>query len=675
VRSDYPHPLLAADMSSNDRCEERRDETCSGLFSCVSGDVGRGDGDGDVTNSENDSTDGSGDDEGNTGVTVITVRASGDQGTENIELKINDQTLATWENINTTPTDYTITTTETITIETLQLHFTNDAGWPNQDRNVTIDHIKINNTTYETEDPNTLSTGTWTSDIGCDHGNKTSERLQCDGYLQYNAATGHHINQPTNTNSENDSTDGSDTTQPPVTDTTIPSGTTDTTVPSTTPHTGGDGSGNDDAGSDGTVSGGDKASYDGNLQAILDSTVRNRNEDNSPYINTPTEDLYDRADLYGDPSDYQVPQGSYNSDRWIEAGLFRGNGAGTFRAECEASHFAYDDPIVFPGQPEASHLHMFIGNTHANAHSTFDTILNSGGSTCNGGELNRTAYWVPAMFDGTGNVVVPSKIRFYYKTEMPAGIGNVETYPDDLQLVADTENNVQTNVHLSTFRCNSMFNGAKSTPSATIPSCASPTSNGQPGAVEFMIFFDHCWNGETSTAGDWEANRDTNFVAPSRYWHSSVCPASHPQLLPALVTHIFYDVRPGEDTSKWFMASDVNATTGRLESPGGTFAHADWFGGWNPEVNQEWVDNCSNVQGAECGYGLLADPLNDSSARSLRLRNDYIAGYNSDHARIPVEDIYEQLCSIDADLDTANGAAAGAFCRPGSEGHSLHPTG
>ena len=116
------------------------------------------------------------------------------------------------------------------------------------------------------------------------------------------------------------------------------------------------------------------------------------------------------------------------------------------------------------------------------------------------------------------------------------------------------------------------------------------------------------------------------------------------------------------------MASDVDPSSGALAGPGGHSAHADWFGGWNPDINQEWVDNCSNVQNAECGYGLLADPLNEDSPRSLRLRSDYVSGYASDHSRIPVADIYQQMCSVGGSLNPANGSSAGANCRP-DQGH------
>jgi hypothetical protein len=37
------------------------------------------------------------------------------------------------------------------------------------------------------------------------------------------------------------------------------------------------------------------------------------------------------------------------------------------RTACQFSHMAFDDPIVYPGQPGKSHLHVFFGNTGTNA--------------------------------------------------------------------------------------------------------------------------------------------------------------------------------------------------------------------------------------------------------------------------------------------------------------------
>jgi hypothetical protein len=414
----------------------------------------------------------------------------------------------------------------------------------------------------------------------------------------------------------------------------------------------------------------DTASYAANLAMLKSLPDRNTNEDNSPYKNTPSDQLFDKADLYTSYTDYMTENGSYWGEYWYDLAFFRTTAAGSFRAACEVSHFGYDDPIVYPGQPGAAHLHMFIGNTDTNAYSTYDTILNSGGSTCNGGELNRTAYWVPAMFDGKGNIVAPTRIGFYYKTEGTAGIGKVPYYPEGLRMIADRHNNTQGNLDASTFRCNNMFNGAKSDPSATIPTCFSPPKNGAfVGALEMLIQFDYCWNGKTDTIDDWEANsgkngKVPNIVPPNGSWFGNNCPATHPKVLPNLVTHIFYDIKLGEDTSTWFLSSDVDRATGALTSAGrGASAHADWFGGWNKQVNKEWVDNCSNIQNAECGAGLLADPNNKPNPKALRLRHDWIAGVNNPKARIPVTEIYQYLCPGGKPIDTTGAAAPAAYCQ------------
>ena len=42
----------------------------------------------------------------------------------------------------------------------------------------------------------------------------------------------------------------------------------------------------------------------------------------------------------------------------------------TFFTDCLPSHRAPDDPIVYPKQPGASHLHDFFGNETTNAFST-----------------------------------------------------------------------------------------------------------------------------------------------------------------------------------------------------------------------------------------------------------------------------------------------------------------
>src|SRR3954449_5787704 len=90
---------------------------------------------------------------------------------------------------------------------------------------------------------------------------------------------------------------------------------------------------------------------------------------------------------------------------------------GAFRFICTAGQVLPDDPIVYPGQPGKSHLHQFYGNEAANASSTYAGLRARGTSTCNHGPFaaNRSAYWMPAMLDGAGNVVKPAFVSIYYK--------------------------------------------------------------------------------------------------------------------------------------------------------------------------------------------------------------------------------------------------------------------
>jgi hypothetical protein len=72
---------------------------------------------------------------------------------------------------------------------------------------------------------------------------------------------------------------------------------------------------------------------------------------------------------------------------------FSSDGSGNFRIVCAFSHMSYDDPIAFPGQPGAAHLHTFFGNIGTNYASTHATLTDPAArSTCPGGGANKSAY-------------------------------------------------------------------------------------------------------------------------------------------------------------------------------------------------------------------------------------------------------------------------------------------
>lgn len=78
---------------------------------------------------------------------------------------------------------------------------------------------------------------------------------------------------------------------------------------------------------------------------------------------------------------------------------------GALAVECAPPHRSLDDPIVFPGESAAAHLHEFFGNVATDADSTYDS-LQLGETSCDQ-PLDRVAYWVPALLDPMGRPVEP----------------------------------------------------------------------------------------------------------------------------------------------------------------------------------------------------------------------------------------------------------------------------
>ncbi len=253
-------------------------------------------------------------------------------------------------------------------------------------------------------------------------------------------------------------------------------------------------------------------------------------------------------------------------------------GDGQFRAACQYSHFGYDDPIVYPGQPGRAHLHMFFGNTEVDAHTTTESLVNSGGSTCNGFELNRSGYWVPALLDGKGNAVVPEMIILYYKSKQPE---RVERMPQGLQMLAGNTTAESFSVSENLFwSCGD--SGHAYNRSNRIPDCGGDTINAS-------IVFPQCWDGRLESPD----HRSHMYYATDR----EICPASHPIRLPQISILLYFPGQPSVDG--WHLSSDRSG--GFNGGPGGTL-HADWWGGWNDEAMDLWVNGCMKAA-RNCSFG------------------------------------------------------------------------
>ena len=279
-----------------------------------------------------------------------------------------------------------------------------------------------------------------------------------------------------------------------------------------------------------------------------------------------------------------------------------GNGEGAFRFLCAPTHLAYDDPVIYPGQPGASHLHQFFGNTLTDANSTFQTLRTTGDGSCQGGVLNRSAYWTPALLNGAGQVVNPDFAVIYYKTapedaptltQLPnglryiAGVDPSGTIPD-ANLFGSPNPGVAGGFEFHpAWRCVDPTGNTRNLPgtlngySVTIPLC-------QPGDQLFsVVAFPWCFDGRTDSA-----NHRAHVVYPLRdpATGQTPCPADHPLVLPKFTIQVVYSVAVGDNTADWFLSSD--RMPGHPIMPSGSTLHADWFGAWDPTIIATWTQKC-----------------------------------------------------------------------------------
>ncbi|MCB0990118.1 MAG: DUF1996 domain-containing protein [Acidimicrobiales bacterium] len=309
---------------------------------------------------------------------------------------------------------------------------------------------------------------------------------------------------------------------------------------------------------------------------------------------------------------------------------------GILRVNCDFAHSSYDDPIVFPGQEGAAHLHRFYGNTLTDHSSTMASLYLYGESTCQGNVLNRSAYWIPTllapaydaagsrMLDGAGEPAfeaVPAVVGnddvahevIYYSAAVD-DLQSIQAPPPGLRIIAgDASSGPDQPQPFSVARwhCQSWESSDALNPrwSSTIPECVAPDR------LRMDVFFPSCWNGTDLDSADHKSHMAYPIVSSTG---ATECPASHPVPIARVSYHYAWGVKPEHfdpstrSTRGWRLASDGHAVT--ADQPGGASLHGDWFNAWHPEVLQAIVDGCI-AGGLDCHDGNLGNGYRLSGTR------------------------------------------------------------
>lgn len=245
-------------------------------------------------------------------------------------------------------------------------------------------------------------------------------------------------------------------------------------------------------------------------------------------------------------------------------------GGGFFSVRCDLSHRSHDDPIVFPGERGATHLHDFFSN-RSTAYDSTRTSMTRARTNC---ELSKdtSGYWAPALLDRGGDRVSVDKILVYYRS---AADTKVQAFPRNLKIVTggDTRDPPapSRSQHSLSWAC-----GDTKPYSASPPDCSGTGLN-----VTAHIHFPDCWDGEHRDSEDHRSHMRFGTPECRRGWVA----------VPRLRLHIEYAV---SNADGYTLSSDMP------DMAAGQSLHADFWSTWKDQAALRFlVRRCVNG-GREC---------------------------------------------------------------------------
>ena len=284
---------------------------------------------------------------------------------------------------------------------------------------------------------------------------------------------------------------------------------------------------------------------------------------------TPTPDTTATATPASTPTPAPSPSAS-------PTGTPQASTSGGWIVRCDYSHSLPDDPVVFPGEPGASHLHDFLANTTTDAFSTYESMI-GGATTCAATLGDTGGYWVPALYkdgvkiDPTGGI---TRQQFYYrKNNLTAGTV-IQPFPANFRMIAG-------NGHATSEADNpklgpEIYWGCSDN---SEPGKQKAPINCKTGIISLHVGFANCWDGVNLDSAD----HQSHVIYPN----GGLCPADHPVALPRLIMRLEYPVGT--------RSSGIELSSGPYYT-----IHGDFWNTWDQQQLENLVQSCLN-QSVDCG--------------------------------------------------------------------------
>ncbi|MDX6591206.1 MAG: hypothetical protein QOJ13_402 [Gaiellales bacterium] len=233
-------------------------------------------------------------------------------------------------------------------------------------------------------------------------------------------------------------------------------------------------------------------------------------------------------------------------------------------------HSANDDPIVFPGQPGASHLHEFFGNSTTDAFSTFESLQGKQHSCA--APDDYAGYWQPRIWKDDESYL-PDYVRTYYGRGAAPARYQLVWPPSGFKLVGTNRS----------YSCGAATPGDAANARTAPYDCATPGQkwlggdDSKDGLVSRVIF-PQCWDGDGIEPSDFHYGSCATTLGEK--WIPMLRMGVHTNILGASPANITFGSFPGEMDE--------------------THLHADFLDGWVRTTILDLVTRCLNTQPNKC---------------------------------------------------------------------------